>query len=552
MERDPMKLLSCSVDNFGSYDYFEIDFNNCGLTLLHGKTGSGKSTIPDVPCWILYGKTAKDGAVDDVRSWTIDNESTKGTISVELTNGETINVTRIRGKANDNDLFWFESGEAESTPCRGKDVTETQKLLEKRIGISFETYIAGSYYHEFTPVGLFFSASAKQRRQVFEGLASMVTATALAEKSSLGKKGLKASIQYLQSEHDKLEGTIKHIAENIKIFEEKAKTFEKDKKEKIEILENKDQEWLKRHSQYLDEMLNELDNLNKEIVLKDHYDGQLIELQDRIHNIKQQKCPACNGPKASKDLDLFKERLRAAEDLKRNNLQKLSEFTVLFETVKKEQATQSPFLGQLQQIESEQNQYDDMAEKAVGDIQGAILKQEKVEIELDTARHKHTSLDTLYELSYELRGALLAKVVKEIESSTNNTLETYFDAELRVAFSIEGADNLDVGITKNGHYCNYKQLSKGQRQMLKLAFVTSVMAASANQAGVHFSTLFFDESLDGLDVNLKIKAFALFEKLSVNHESIFLIDHAPEFQQLFANKYHVTMEGDYSQVEHES
>ena len=77
------------------------------------------------------------------------------------------------------------------------------------------------------------------------------------------------------------------------------------------------------------------------------------------------------------------------------------------------------------------------------------------------------------------------------------------------------------------------------------------MEASANKAGQHIENLFLDEALDGLDVNLKVKAYALFEKLSQEHSSVLVIDHAPELQALFHQKFHVELVGDVSQIEEE-
>ena len=43
----------------------------------------------------------------------------------------------------------------------------------------------------------------------------------------------------------------------------------------------------------------------------------------------------------------------------------------------------------------------------------------------------------------------------------------------------------------------------------------------------------------------------MFEELSAEHSSVLLIDHAPAFQNLFANRYKVTMESDISTIETE-
>ena len=77
------------------------------------------------------------------------------------------------------------------------------------------------------------------------------------------------------------------------------------------------------------------------------------------------------------------------------------------------------------------------------------------------------------------------------------------------------------------------------------------MKVSANSAGIQFENLFFDESLDGLDDELKTKAFDLFSELEKDHSSILMIDHAPSFQNLFQNKYKITIDSDISAIEYE-
>ena len=127
-----MRLLEIDVTNFGSYKRFSFDFTNRGLVLIQGHTGSGKSTALDAVVWMLYGQTAKDGNADDIRSWFCsEDEETHGILNIGI-GTSSIGITRIRGKVND--LYWVE--ESSEEVHRGKDLTETQKLLEKRLGVS--------------------------------------------------------------------------------------------------------------------------------------------------------------------------------------------------------------------------------------------------------------------------------------------------------------------------------------------------------------------------------------------------------------------------------
>jgi DNA repair exonuclease SbcCD ATPase subunit len=162
--------------------------------------------------------------------------------------------------------------------------------------------------------------------------------------------------------------------------------------------------------------------------------------------------------------------------------------------------------------------------------------------------HTMISLETLSDLTLKLRAQLLSKATKQIEHRTNNILDKYFDGEFRVEFSLEGDDNLTISITRNGNSCNFTQLSKGQRQLLKLSFAVSVMDIAANEAGIFFHTLFFDEALDGLSPRLKIQSFQLFEELNLTHETLLLIEHSPEFQNLFNTKFNVSIENDKSTI----
>src|ERR1700733_14163073 len=125
-----MKLLSGEFHNFGSYDRFEIDFTETGLTLLYGPTGAGKSSIPDMVAWCLYGVTGKNGNADDVRSWNNPQEPTSGTLQLWRHGKVFMLVDRIRGDKNDLYYRRYESDQ----PSRGKDMPETQKRINELLG----------------------------------------------------------------------------------------------------------------------------------------------------------------------------------------------------------------------------------------------------------------------------------------------------------------------------------------------------------------------------------------------------------------------------------
>mgnify|MGYP002413704537 FL=1 len=85
--------------------------------------------------------------------------------------------------------------------------------------------------------------------------------------------------------------------------------------------------------------------------------------------------------------------------------------------------------------------------------------------------------------------------------------------------------------------------------MLKLAFNVAYMEAAQNCAGVKIDTVMLDEALNGLDADLKVKAYNLVEYLGTIYSSVIVIEHSEEFKTLFPTVFKVSKEGSRSQVE---
>jgi DNA repair exonuclease SbcCD ATPase subunit len=579
-----MKLTNCVVENFGSYKHLEFDFSKLGLALVYGKTGSGKSMLADIACWILFGVTAKNGAADEVRSWQSPDQPTKGVLNVQLSEGR-LEITRIRGKSGQNDLWWTE-GPLHEKKERGKDLSETQRRLCERLGVDATLYLSASYFCDFSPSGQFFVSKAPVRRELFEKIASLELPIKLGERTSEARKSAKKELEKLELDLAKLKGRLEQsLASQIDtgasyqewaakrgIIEEKLKkdlaTAKKDAAG-IPALEAK--------IKFIQEELKEIKAMEPGLAAaRKDQSVILINLKSaqkeltRLQEVGNEACPTCLSPQAdnkhrqARIVELNKsitksQKLSAEAEIKVERFQAAMEKeSTLSPDLRRVERDKEDKLKKLAQAHKEldsldqENPFAAVAEKLAKEIALLCKDRKSTEDEASRLQQKLARLNRLYDMSFELRGELLKKAVNQIETSTNDYLEKYFDAEIRVTFSLEDADNLEVTIQKSGFECSFKQLSKGQRQLLKLCFSVSIMKASANTAGVHFDNLFFDEALDGLDDDLKVKAFGLFSELEKEHESVILIDHAPAFQSLFSKKYHVTMESDLSEIHEES
>lgn len=536
-----MKILNVKAKNFGSYKEVEFNVSNQGLTLIQGPTGSGKSTLPDIISWCLFGVTAKDTNVDDVCSWDAE-EPTEATVDLLIHTNATLRVHRSR-RGNVSDFFYLLENTLPTVQHRGRNAVETQAKLSALLGGAVSSFIAASIFYESSPSALFFLASAKERRTVLERLTDLSFCRDLDSACGENSRKLRSALNSNYLLQAQTVGSVEQVKTNIvKIQEQQAgweskrcsaveaeivrsSSFEEIKASKIAALVTKHDAWEAKLRVSLD-------------LIKDKLSANEAALQEAERSYS--KCTECGTVQGIEVLTKLKgdrERLTDQEN-------------ALFASV-------NPFTSQIKHAELEENRSEQkVAEikaqknphaKYLWDTQDKLKDKEamlsKQQAEIDALNAKSSSLDQLYDLSFVLRGTLLQSAVSILEDKTNQHLATYFDSEFRVAFDATDGANIEVSITKEGHSCVFRQLSKGQRQLLKLCFAVAVMEASAHAAGVHYDQLFFDEALDGLDPTSKVKAFSLFEMLAQKHSSVFVIEHASEFQELFTNKWTVELTG---------
>lgn len=542
-----MKLCKGSYENFGSYSSLEIDFADQGLTKIVGDTGSGKSTLMDAPAWCIYGRTSKDGTADEVKSWHGNGEATRGSQEITCSDGRSILVTRVRGTARENDLFWYEPG-SDSRPVRGKDIADTQRLLEARIGVSADTYFTGAYFTQFSGADAFFVAKAKERREILEQIVDLSLPVKIGERASEVRRQCNKDMESNEQGMARLGGRLEVLSSSLAAGIANFKRWEPEHAARIDELESYAACFQSGKDDRIADLNCQIKESKKEIQSREELDAKVNTINESIIGLKGSKCKSCGASNDSAERLRLHKQLQAAESERYVNSHKLKDLATLKKQLEEAQASVSPYEDQLKAIRSEKNPYADQIKQTKAHILKTKKELTASEASLGELSHRRDGLTRIYNLSLDLRGALLEQAIVELELTTNEILESYFDGELRIEFTMD-ADKLDIAITKNGYDCSFRQLSGGQRCELKLSFAVALMNAAANKVGVHFDNLFFDEPLAGLDENLKLRAFSLFEELERHHGSVFVIDHDASFKALFSNRYSVKLVGDVSELE---
>lgn len=191
-------VVRIRATNFMSWKSLTFDIDK-GITLIDGwneddqtSEGSGKSAVFNALSWGLYGKIPKDVNIDDV----IKHKEKSCNVSIFL---EGFIVCRSR-KPNDLYLIELNKRTREGTKVKGKDIRETQKLIEDRVGLSFDAFCQATYFAQNSDKK-FISSNQEDRGkilseiqdlQVFDVARKDVTALAKVENANLIK--LKHSI----------------------------------------------------------------------------------------------------------------------------------------------------------------------------------------------------------------------------------------------------------------------------------------------------------------------------------------------------------------------
>ncbi len=571
-----MRIIRAEVENFASYDRLEFEFNYQGLTLISGPTGSGKSTLCDIIPWILFGVTAKNGAVDEIRSWNSE-DTTRGTIRIDMGH-DTLVIRRERGP---NDLWYVYYKDPEyPSGKRGKDLNDTQKQINQILNMSAETYLAGSYLHEFSQTAQFFTTSAKNRRVITEQLADLSMAKNLQEKSNEYKKELKLEIEGFtmkialhKHNIDALEKNQKETRVRSSRWEElhedhifnisrKAKNFDISKRAKLDELAHQHSEHELKRQNTIDDIDSEIAELERQLNPAHYYTIRIEALNSRIAQCKNIVCTSCHTPLANTDIMVATKELYQIEQQQKAQIQAQNRIDGLYnrkttisqqnnpyqKAMEDEEQRINTYIEQLEELKKDANPHEETLHRIASDLSITTILLAKLESESEDLRVELSDIALLQETVASFRSTLLERTIGFLQNTTNTLLNDHFDAEIRIKLCGDYADKIEVEITKDGNLCSFGQLSKGQRGLLKLCFGTAVMQAVSNHNGISFNCLFFDECLDGFSDELKLKALTLFEKLATNYESVFVVNHGDAVNAMFSNQIEVQLINGHSVI----
>ena len=197
--------------------------------------GVGKSSIPEIIVYTLFGKTIKHPKKISHKD-VINNQVGKG-LKTEVRWGD---FRVVRTRKPDTLRLW------ESPDGIWDDTTEitlggqpaTQKLLEEKLGINYETFVNIVVFTD-NNAGSFLECDASNKREIVENLLSLDKYKGFAERAKNLKKEKKDAIKILQVDYENIRKQLEQSKSRIKAAKEQESSWTVQRKSELDSLLSK-------------------------------------------------------------------------------------------------------------------------------------------------------------------------------------------------------------------------------------------------------------------------------------------------------------------------
>lgn len=590
-----LEIQNVSWRNFMSYgeETSSLDLSELGQVLITGEiedetqdglkksNGSGKSTIPNVILWALFGRTMHSANPGDA---VINHFIGKDCwVKITLKNGDSI--TRTRGLKGHNELLYTKNGE-ENTLSTNKNL---QQLLNKDLQLDWELFTSSAFFTQYSKSWL--EMADNNRKKALERILRVdrFTFYATAAKSSAEKVDAKLSKINIKIEsakariakattqierntqlRDNFEGSktdrMRSIQTSVDVNQQKADAI------KIPDLDKITQIWevYTRISDKIEAMKNDQNDILRKTKLVESTINDLKSKASSWKDKKGKQCLSCMQDIDESHIQQHIEPLidqQAAEEATLNGL--LAEKSKLMQNIS---ATESKLaerkpkvtlreaksiideknqllklinrdLEHITKIENEQNPYtsslDDLEKSIIEDQ--TIITDSTQEKEQQELLYRHY---TYLSKAYSERNKIKSYVFKEHIPFINQRLNHYLDM-LNLDIKVNLTENLGL----DSNMWGYDFQSGGERKRTDVAFMLAAFDFHEAMYGRQCNVLVLDEvdgrmDDDGIDGLINI----IKQELSRKAETILIISHRNQMHDVFDKEIKVTKSNNYSKI----
>jgi len=578
------KINALSVKNFMSVgnQTQAVDFDRKDLTLVLGanydqggddsgaRNGTGKTTIINALSYALYGQALTNIKKDNL----INKTNSKGmmcTVDFEVSG---INYRLERGRRPNVLKYFIANHEQESTESQQGDSRETQKEIERMLGMSHDMFKHLVALNTYTQP--FLSLGANDQRAIIEQLLGI---TLLSEKADALKDLAKQTKDVITQE----EFRIKAVEDaNIRIQEqiESAKKRQRlwllkrqedvaNLKTGIEDLGHVDIDSELANHKLLEEFYTKqktLQEAERWITSLDQDDSKqqklVAKLDKEIQLLEEHKCHACgqeiHDDKQQTIVESKTSQKQDAEEHVNENNTKRQEYitviqeigdigsapTVFYDTLQdayNHRTSLDALKKELSQRENQEDPYDDQIKE--------MTETGVEEVSWDTINDL-TNMQDHQEFLLKLltnKDSFIRKRIIDQNLAFLNTRLTYYLNKMGLPHSVKFMNDLSVEIQELGRDLDFDNLSRGERNRLILSL--SWAFRDVWESLYHpINLLFIDEVVDsGMDASGVESALAVLKKMARDrNKSVWLVSHKDELAGRVNNLMKVIKENGFT------
>jgi DNA repair exonuclease SbcCD ATPase subunit len=542
--------------------------------------GSGKSSIPNILAWTLYGKVPKDAKIDEV----IREGSNSGKGEVKLSTGEIIARAR-----KPNDLYIVDQ---DGVVIRGKDAKETQNLVNALIKLDFEAFCQSVYFAQNYPKK-FITANEQDKATILSDIQDLSVFDRARKKTQDLIKEKELILVGTLSKRSNLLTQIKGQEDLINHVSDVIDSFEREQGETLESLSLKYMETeVKVHRKASDLLdsdkinlkiskveasIEELVNL-KQTLLSDIQADTL--LQNKISNLReklsayhdgQDHCPLCKS-------ELTKEKQEVVE-AERSSLN--SELEVLLsqkkelvdpEYLKEVDAGLKSLVSEVQQLRELANgvRFQELEIKHLADMLDSISSQialeesktpkytqdyllTKIEELSESEERLKTSDSSIFVLQKEIiqlnalkdgfkdvKSHIFRGLLEELSRKSTEFTQELYELPIKIRFyneDLEGSiSKIQTEVTLDGSVRPIGLFSGGQGRRIEIGTSLALAALISGRSTRSMDFRVLDEPMKDLSESSQEKVVELLRKLP---GSTIIIEHSPVTKAIISNTFNI-------------
>ncbi len=602
-----LELKSVTWKNFMSYGDYEtkIDLDSLGQCLITGEVsdddtkdtydngqagikksnGAGKSTIPSVIQWCLFGRTMHShNPGDKIINYYTGKDCV---VTVEFKNGD--RITRTRNTAGTNELIFTRHGDEHVLGSTMSTSKNQQAKLSKEFGLDWEIFCGSVFFNQYGKPWMEMADASRKKaiekilhidRFIYYAKVAKAKSKAFSDKSDKSR----SRIDMLKNQINELEKQINRICDSEKTFAANQKARQRElliEAKKLRTVRDEiilpDLDELKQKWDSVNKMneivVNSRQKLNSLISSISEKNGTKRSLENRINNwIKKngKTCSECEQQilsehittkidpikesldEISADIDnlvaqriKIEEAIKKAEDLitKRKPSMSMGEANSIHRDYTDYTNNIERKIKQSKKVGDEVNPHTgsiDDIRSSINQINNEITKLE-ADIELTDLTTRHYSY---IEKSYSDRNKIKSYVFQDHIPFINSRLNHYLDV-----FGLDVRIELTNSLSVTSNMWGYDFESGGERKRTDVAFMLAMFDFHEAMYGRQCNILVLDEvdgrlDDDGIDSLINIIKNDLAPKV----ETVFIISHRNMMFDTFSQELKVTRSNRFSHI----